>query len=377
MKVKIFLPLLVIIPLLTVSIIIMENNSNQEQTLAKINANENKIENVIIDCFKISNNCDYDKDGIVDTLDAFSEDPTEWYDFDFDGIGTNLDPDDDNDGILDINDSYPILISQQLIENNLDRVQKCALMEPGIKRTQCFGDFFEFLIKTDKADNDEILFLAASLNKQDTIYGCHAISHRIGLGAFEENPDFYEIISNVPVGLCREGFVHAVMMGFGKKLRGSDANEALTSLQLGCDKFEETNWASCVHGAGHALILYTNDDLQTSIEYCNIFSNPSQCESGVMMEHSDTSLAKSQSIQNDIDKICPKNLTEIQYKDCNIQLGRSLVIYTNHTMIDGKRYCSYIADEKGEEFCLQGLESEISSIDGQKRVVKIFSIFEN
>ena len=40
-------------------------------------------------------------------LDAFPQDPTEWRDYDGDGIGNNADPDDDNDGAADALDILP------------------------------------------------------------------------------------------------------------------------------------------------------------------------------------------------------------------------------------------------------------------------------
>ena len=48
-----------------------------------------------------SNKVDSDKDGVVDALDVFPIDPTETVDTDGDGIGNNLDSDDDNDGLSD------------------------------------------------------------------------------------------------------------------------------------------------------------------------------------------------------------------------------------------------------------------------------------
>ncbi|MYE84582.1 MAG: hypothetical protein F4X36_22620, partial [Gammaproteobacteria bacterium] len=46
-------------------------------------------------------------DGIVDEADAVPDDPTEWVDFDGDGIGDNADPDDDGDGVADADDPFP------------------------------------------------------------------------------------------------------------------------------------------------------------------------------------------------------------------------------------------------------------------------------
>jgi len=45
---------------------------------------------------------DRDNDGVLDYDDAFPLDPKDWVDFDGDGVGDNSDPDDDDDGVLDI-----------------------------------------------------------------------------------------------------------------------------------------------------------------------------------------------------------------------------------------------------------------------------------
>ena len=45
---------------------------------------------------------DRDNDGVLDYDDVFPLDPKDWVDFDGDGVGDNSDPDDDDDGVLDI-----------------------------------------------------------------------------------------------------------------------------------------------------------------------------------------------------------------------------------------------------------------------------------
>lgn len=50
---------------------------------------------------------DTDRDGVGDNSDAFPTEPSEWKDSDGDNIGNNADPDDDNDGILDVEDLFP------------------------------------------------------------------------------------------------------------------------------------------------------------------------------------------------------------------------------------------------------------------------------
>ena len=48
---------------------------------------------------------DVDGDGVLDENDAFPFDPAESSDFDSDGLGDNADTDDDNDGVLDVDDN--------------------------------------------------------------------------------------------------------------------------------------------------------------------------------------------------------------------------------------------------------------------------------
>ena len=61
--------------------------------------------------------CDYvdsddDNDGVEDSNDAFPLDSAEAYDFDLDGIGDNQDTDDDNDGVDDVDDTFPLDASE-------------------------------------------------------------------------------------------------------------------------------------------------------------------------------------------------------------------------------------------------------------------------
>ena len=56
----------------------------------------------------LPHNEDQDGDGVLNIDDEFDYDPTESVDTDMDGIGNNLDLDDDNDGVTDDIDAYPL-----------------------------------------------------------------------------------------------------------------------------------------------------------------------------------------------------------------------------------------------------------------------------
>lgn len=69
---------------------------------------------------------DRDHDGVINSRDAFPNDPAESVDTDGDGVGNNADPDDDNDGAVDSRDAFPLNPSEKLdsdgdgIGNNAD-----------------------------------------------------------------------------------------------------------------------------------------------------------------------------------------------------------------------------------------------------------------
>jgi hypothetical protein len=58
-------------------------------------------------------NDDSDCDGVASKDDAFPDNPFEWIDTDSDGVGNNTDTDDDNDGLLDNLDLYPLDATNQ------------------------------------------------------------------------------------------------------------------------------------------------------------------------------------------------------------------------------------------------------------------------
>jgi len=64
---------------------------------------------------------DTDRDGVIDSLDLFPLDSTEWSDSDSDGIGNNADTDDDNDGVSDSSDAFP-LDSTETVDTDSDGI---------------------------------------------------------------------------------------------------------------------------------------------------------------------------------------------------------------------------------------------------------------
>jgi hypothetical protein len=65
---------------------------------------------------------DDDNDGVPDAQDAFPLNPTEFLDTDRYGIGNNADSDDDNDGIADGSDNCPLVANGNQADADVDGV---------------------------------------------------------------------------------------------------------------------------------------------------------------------------------------------------------------------------------------------------------------
>ena len=65
---------------------------------------------------------DDDNDGVPDTQDAFPLDPDESTDTDGDGIGNNADSDDDGDAVVDMDDNCPLASNPDQADSDHDGV---------------------------------------------------------------------------------------------------------------------------------------------------------------------------------------------------------------------------------------------------------------
>jgi RHS repeat-associated protein len=79
----------------------------------------NRVDDITMQIWGIP---DTDSDSYADTLDAFPADNAEWLDTDGDTIGNNADTDDDGDGLLDINDGYPLISIVGFVDSDMDGI---------------------------------------------------------------------------------------------------------------------------------------------------------------------------------------------------------------------------------------------------------------
>jgi len=370
--------LIVAIPAITFSLVFYYGGIN-----FSADADLDEIPDSSDNCPDISNPLqdDYDKDGlgdicdpdddndkVVDAVDVFDNDPNEWADFDFDGVGSNQDTDDDNDGILDEKDPMPIPISEKLTQQYMTEIEICIL-EDGTNRLLCYGDFFDSLVEQE-VNNENPLKLASALQQIGALDDCHFISHRIGHASFDETLNLNLKNFDVYGLLCRGGYFHGAMGAFFHNLK--DNNEPVPdNYKIICDDLIGTIYYSvCVHGLGHGLINYYPTNLESALDYCYQMSyfQDNLCTSGAMMQYTDNQLTEFGATKENISNMCSESeLSKFEFETCSKNIGVSLAFHNNHEADISLKFCLLIDNEKGREFCVEGLSKEILKFKGHKQ----------
>ena len=320
---------------------------------------------------------DMDSDGFVDSLDVFSEDPDEWADFDFDGIGSNTDSDDDNDGVLDEDDETSVVVSRILTEKYLNQIQKCSVIGLTESPQICFANLFDYALKEGESIQD-VLDLAMSLSSIGVLTGCHVIIHQIAESAYEIDPNFIENVLERDSLHCRGAYIHGSMKAFFLDMK--EQGVELADFEYGCDEISSTEfYPYCVHGVGHGFVAYYDGNLNSALNDCETYLDELPCFSGSIMEYVEQKIIHSSTLESEISKICSENMNEEEgvFVLCSFQLGKSLAYFNNNDPEIVSGYCEMIESERGKFYCHKGFsETLILTTEDRENWISKFSILE-
>lgn len=120
--------------------------------------------------------------------------------------------------------------------------------------------------------------LEAEMNQSEIVFEyCHALAHEVGHAAYElygfEDALIFE------EDLCGAGYLHGVVEDYL-----ADQTDMLAAMRTVCDLDDGV----CLHGVGHGLMIYTNNDIPAALAYCEEFEEYSaqiHCSEGVFMEN--------------------------------------------------------------------------------------------
>ncbi|ABX13221.1 thrombospondin type 3 repeat-containing protein [Nitrosopumilus maritimus] len=361
---------------LSVTVVAINFEEFPEINLVRADADKDRISDTSDNCPTIKNEnqtdfdndavgnlCDPDddNDGILDILDVFDDNPEEWSDFDFDGIGSNIDPDDDNDGILDSRDAVPIPISEELAIKYLEDIQDCTKIDEGSSRLLCYSQFFG-KVAQNQENNSDALELSIALSKIGLIDDCHFVSHEVGHVAFNENPDVIENLIGMDGTMCRGGYFHGVLAAYFHDVQ-EDGESFPSDYDSVCNALIGTsNYQDCIHGLGHGLVHYFDENLDSSLQMCHdlSFYQNRLCMKGVMMQYTDNVLTRQGMSGDVLSDLCKESqLSGIDFAECSMSIGTTLAFFTNHNFDEGAKSCNLIENKQGQNYCLEGLKLEI------------------
>ena len=303
---------------------------------------------------------DDDNDGVYDTIDSFDKDPHDWADFDFDGIGSSNDMDDDNDGVADDKDTTPIPPSEKITKQYMNEIQSCIEVDNNNLRLICYSQFFNNIITNDTSNSDA-LELAVSLSKIGTIDDCHFISHEIGHTIYDTNQNVTQSLIGMDGTICRGGYFHGVLASYFHKIKESD-NQFPDSYKTICaDLAGTSNYQDCIHGIGHGLVHYFEEDIESPLKLCHdmSFYQNLLCRKGLMMQYTEDYIIKSGTTEDTLSEICEKPMSKIDHVECSMSVGSTLAFFANHDLDEGSKLCNLIHDTDTKNYCIDGLRLEI------------------
>ncbi len=120
--------------------------------------------------------------------------------------------------------------------------------------------------------------IEVELDKSPVVFEyCHALVHEIGHAAYKRYG--FEEALLFEADICGSGYLHGMVEAYL-----ADQTDVLAALKTVCDPDDGV----CMHGVGHGLMMYANNDIPAALAYCDEFeahATQIHCSEGVFMEN--------------------------------------------------------------------------------------------
>lgn len=157
------------------------------------------------------------------------------------------------------------------------------------QKFDCYEQYYQNLVKTQG--------VSAAFANLRTEFGlnsyissqCHPLAHVIGSAAVDKYPTVAEAYTHGD-SFCWSGYYHGVLEGVVAKIGRQKLPDELNTI---CDGIPgkasySFDYYNCVHGLGHGVMAFTQNELFDSLKLCDRISGTweqSSCHSGVFMEN--------------------------------------------------------------------------------------------
>jgi hypothetical protein len=145
------------------------------------------------------------------------------------------------------------------------------------EKTIVLDELLRILDEEDPRASLQVLTIA--VNQNDAILrSCHAIVHDVGHAAYEKYGSFSKTMEYQD-DVCNGAYIHGSIEALF-----AESDDLAIELQTVCDDVDPGN---CYHGTGHGFMFYTNNDINNSLDWCEVHKTDSarnECYAGAFME---------------------------------------------------------------------------------------------
>ena len=205
---------------------------------------------------------------------------------------------------------------------------------------------------------------------------CHPLSHKVGNIALHV---YGSVPAAVPeyIPVCHSGYYHGLLEEY---LATAESFEQ--GVKEVCGKAEEQeffNWFQCMHGLGHGIMQFQDNEVPLSLQSCDLLSPDSQaqemCYAGVFMENitTDEKTGHPSKYIRKSDPIYPCNAVEEKYKRACYFLSSSQILKLNAwNFPETFKICDKV-EEEYDWLCYQSLGRDVSgfSLRNPEQVQKL------
>ena len=218
----------------------------------------------------------------------------------------------------------------------------------------------------------------------DTYFSCHAFTHFLGRALYQKTgniPDSYSQINFT----CHGGTYHGVIEAYLAErnstialINGQEIEQVCRDSRAKTDKNPEAVFNECLHGFGHAFMFTTDDELPTSLSYCDKLQAElrERCYGGAFMENSTSSTNRdhpSHYLKTD-DKFFPCTILENRYlNQCYFYQANYLIMSSNHNFQKVYDDC-YTLTGNQYKYCIMGIGAILASVSNETSIENAASV---
>lgn len=193
---------------------------------------------------------------------------------------------------------------------------------------------------------------------------CHPLTHKIGNLALHQ---YKTVLNAVPeyLPVCHSGYYHGLLEEY--LATAKDYNTGVKEVCGTPDGKVYFNWFQCVHGLGHGIMQYQQNEVLVSLKDCDLVDPQGSareiCYAGVFMENitSEEKTGHPSKFIRASDPIYPCNIVEEKYKSACYFLSSSLILKLNgYNFEDTFKTCETKAEEAYRWLCYQSLGRDVS-----------------